>query len=158
MDWAIAADIATVFGAILAGTGGLGAFITYRRSLRTRRSEWLGSLHRQFFESEKYDRIRSILYYQIEPQYSALSTAVREQQYHELVMDLWRYLNFFELIASLHSVREISLSEAAGLFDYDLQLIGSRSFIVERLEAEGFRHLPRILRQLNVPLNVPSLP
>jgi hypothetical protein len=143
-DWSVLADIATVFAALATGTGAIGAFLAYRRSLRTKRVEWLGALQRQFFESDKYEKFRTILDYQIEPGYSELRNAVLSEKYHPLTPEFWRYLNFFEFIATLHNAGVLTTDELAGIFGYDLNLINSRDFIsheIDRPESQ-FWELP----------------
>ena len=71
------------------------------RTNRTRRAEWLASLHKQFFEEERYVRVRRVLDYRSEPDYSNLKVAVSAEQHHDLADEFYRYLNFFEFLASL---------------------------------------------------------
>ncbi len=149
IDWNLLADIAKVAAALATGTGAIGALLAYRRSLRTKRAEWLGALQRQFFESDKYEKLRYILDYRIEPDYSELRDAIRRDVYHDLVPDFWRYLNFFEFIATLHNAGELTTDELAGLFGYDLSLIKTREFIAQEIaspEAQVFE-LPLLLSQ-----------
>ena len=131
------------------------AYVTYRRSVRTRRAEWLGSLHEKFFETDRYSTVRRVLDYREEPVYSELGAAVASALYHPLVDELWRYLNFFELLAGLRQLRQISDEEILRLLDYDLRLIKSREFIQRALEPEGFDGLAQLLTSLPLATTTP---
>lgn len=122
------------------------AYITYRRSVRTRRADWLVSLHEKFFETDRYARVRRVLDYRQEPDYSDLAQAVREQKYHPLADEFFRYLNFFELLASLRKLRQISDDEIVGLFEYDLRMIAGHQFIVDALRPQGFERLSDLIQ------------
>jgi hypothetical protein len=123
------------------------ALSTYARSVRTKRAEWLASLHEKFFESDRYTNVRRILDYEIEPEYSQLVTAVASGAYNPLADELYRYLNFFELLAGLRQLNQIRDAEVVGLFDYDLTLIRSHRFIVDALSAQGFERLNQMLQR-----------
>jgi hypothetical protein len=41
--------------------GGILAIVTYRRTAKVRRAEWLSNLHAKFFEADGYKEIRRIL-------------------------------------------------------------------------------------------------
>ena len=59
--------------------------------------------------------------------------------------ELFRSLNFFELLASLHQLGQISDDEIVALFEYDLRMIAGAPFILETLKTEGFECLPKLL-------------
>lgn len=144
MNWQLAADITT---ALVAVVGGSSAYVTYRRSVRTKRAEWLASLHEKFFETERYARVRRVLDYQEEPLYTQLAQAVSAGAYLPLADEFYRYLNFFELMASLRQLGEISNDEILGLFEYDLRLLTKHRFVLDALPAQGFERLPQLLQQ-----------
>jgi hypothetical protein len=146
VTWIEIADIIKTIAAVVAIFGGSAAYFTYRRSVRTKRAEWLASLHEKFFETERYAWIRRVLDYRQEPDYSGLAQAVKEQKYHPLADEFYRYLNFFELLASLRKLRQISDEEIIGLFDYDLRLIAEQQFIVDALRPQGFERLADLLQ------------
>ena len=105
MNWSTAAEIVKVRGALVAVLGGPLAYLTYRRSVRTKRAEWLASLHEKFFETDRYAQVRRALDYHREPEYSDLARAVAAGDYHPLADELYRYLNFFEFLAGLRPNR-----------------------------------------------------
>ncbi|MGH7718544.1 MAG: hypothetical protein ACREON_06845 [Gemmatimonadaceae bacterium] len=146
MDWSILAEIIKVLAGIVAVFGAPLAYVTYRRSVRTKRAEWLVSLHEKFFETDRYAQIRRILDYRPEPEYAELVRAVAVGAHHPLVDELYRYLNFFELLASLRQLGQISDEEIVGLFDYDLRLLKHHPFILETLVPQGFERLSELLR------------
>jgi hypothetical protein len=145
-NWSVAAEIIKAVAGLVAVLGASLAYFTYRRSVRTKRAEWLASLHEKFFETDRYARIRRILDYRQEPEYSELAAAVGASGYHALADDLYRYLNFFELLASLRQLRQISDEEIVGLFDYDLRLLKQHRFIVDALRPQGFERLSALLQ------------
>jgi hypothetical protein len=146
MDWSTAANIATVLAGLVAVLSAPFATYTYRKSVRAKRAEWLASLHEKFFETDRYSRVRRILDYREEPSYSQLATAVAEGRSDPLAAELFRYLNFFELLASLRDLGEISPTEIKVLFEYDLKALQEHQFIRDALSPEGFERLPELFR------------
>jgi|SRR5687768_7371767 len=155
IDWSTLADVATVVTGIVALVGSIAAIVTYHRSVQTKRAEWLASLHEKFFELDRYAQVRRVLDYQEEPTYSELASAVASGKHHPLADEFFRYLNFFEFLASLQDLGEIKSKEIIALFEYDLRLIQTRQFVVDVLEREGFERLPALLK-LTRPLPVPT--
>ena len=147
--WNTASDVVTTVGGAVALVGGLvgGVFalVQFVHANRTRRAEWLASLHEQFFETDRYSRVRRVLDYPDEPQYIDLRAAVTTQRPHALADELYRYLNFFELLASLKELGQISTKEILSLFEYDLGMLRRHEFIVEALRPQGFEHLSELL-------------
>lgn len=143
MDWTQTADIAA---RLVAATAVLLGYLQYRRSVRTRRAEWLSSLHEKFFENGRYDEIRQLLDYADDPGFAALESAVREGRFSLMANELYRYLNFFELLASLRRLGQISDEEILTLFEYDLRMITRHRFIIDALAPQGFERLPELLR------------
>ena len=138
-------ELLKALGGLVALLGFLFALVTYRRSVKTKRAEWLASLHEKFFESDRYREIRRVLDYNAEPLYSDLVNAVATGTHHPLADELYRYLNFFELLAGLRGLGQISDDEIIGLFDYDLRLIRQHAFIVAALRPQGFERLDELI-------------
>jgi hypothetical protein len=147
MDLSALAEFIRTFAGVVGILGIPAAYFTYRRSVRTRRAEWLVSLHEKFFETDRYARIRRVLDYREEPDYSDLIQAVREQKHQPLADEFYRYLNFFELLASLRKLRQISDDEIVGLFDYDLHMIATHEFVVAALRPQGFERLADLIQR-----------
>jgi hypothetical protein len=148
MDWGLAANVATTLGAFAGIVGGGFALWTFVRASRTRRAEWLASLHEQFFEKGRYVSVRRVLDYRSEPEYSELRMAIAQEQHHELADEFYRYLNFFEFLAGLRELRQISDQEILSLFEYDLRMLGDHKFVVDALKPQGFEHLLDLLSRL----------
>ncbi len=146
MDLSALAEIIKGVAGVVGILGVPAAYITYRRSVRTRRADWLVSLHEKFFETDRYARVRRVLDYRQEPDYSDLAQAVREQRHHPLADEFYRYLNFFELLASLRKLGQISDEEIVGLFEYDLRMIAGHEFIIDALRPQGFERLSDLIR------------
>ena len=141
MTWTILAEVLKALGGLIAVLSFPFALLTYARSVRTRRAEWLASLHEKFFESNRYREIRRVLDYRPEPEYGDLVKAITAQSHHALADELYRYLNFFEFLAGLRGLGQISDEEIIGLFDYDLRLITQHDFIMSTLRPQGFERL-----------------
>jgi hypothetical protein len=77
---------------------------------------------------------------------SELAAAVRAEAQHELADEFYRYLNFFEHLASLRELGQISKEEVLTLFEYDLALVSQHPFVVQCLARQGFERLPQLLR------------
>ena len=151
MNWTQITQIIGTIAASVALLTALTAVFTYRRSVRTRRAEWLVSLHEKFFETERYATIRRVLDYREEPLYTELSSAIANGKSHPLAEELYRYLNFFELLAELQHLKQISKREIAALFDYDLRALPDHQFIVDVLAPQGFERLDDLLRAQLLP-------
>src|SRR4051794_3513312 len=76
------------------------AVVAYRRSVKTRRAEWLSGLHAKFYEAETYKNIRHIV--DNEPaEFTSFRETVSAGGADKTVENFVDYLNFFEFIASL---------------------------------------------------------
>jgi hypothetical protein len=150
MDWTLLPDIAKAVAAAVALLGAWFAYLTYRRSVKTRRAEWLSSLHERFFETDRYTTIRRVLDYQEQPVLSELTKAVHVEIHHPLSDEFYRYLNFFELLASLRELGQISKKEILKLFEYDLRLITKHQFIIDCFKRQGFERLPDLLHKVRL--------
>ena len=145
-DWSLAGEITRVLAGVVALLGAPFAYLSYRRSVRTKRAEWLASLHDKFFETDRYAQVRRLLDYHEEPQYSDLVRTVTSGTHSPLADEFYRYLNFFELLASLRQLGEISNNEILGLFEYDLTMLTKHQFVLDALPAQGFDRLPQLLQ------------
>jgi hypothetical protein len=148
MNWSVAGDVVRTVAAVGAITGGIIALLQFRRANRTRRAEWLASLHEQFFERGRYSRVRRALDYRADPDYSTLKAAVGGEAPHEIADELYRYLNFFEFMAGLGQLGQVSRREIQILFDYDLGMLRQHGFVMALLEPQGFEQLHELLGSL----------
>jgi hypothetical protein len=123
------------------------ALITYRRNARTKRAEWLLALHAKFFESTNYKSMRHIIDYE-PPKFATLRECVVHGGSDELVESFVDYLNFFEFIASLWKLKQISLDEVAMMFEYYLANLASHKFIIDFVTAHGFENLATLIAEL----------
>lgn len=144
MNWQLAADIAT---ALVAVVGGSSAYFTYRRSVRTKRAEWLASLHEKFFETERYAHVRRVLDYPEEPRYTELAKAVAAGTYLPLADEFYRYLTFFELMASLRELVRFRMRRYSAYLSTILDCFTKHRFILDALPVQGFERLPKLLQQ-----------
>ena len=134
-------DISLAGGIIAAGL----ALWTFWRSAKVRRAEWLSSLHARFYETERYKHVRQVLDYQIEPELTRLRAAVISNEYDDLVEQFVDYLNFFELVASLHQLGQLKQKEIDMLFQYYLSLLSKLDFVRQYVRREDFQNLEKLL-------------
>jgi hypothetical protein len=132
---------------LVAVVAALLALVTYRRNAKTKRAEWLLTLHAKFFEAPNYKRIRSILDYE-QPELATLRERVSSGDYDDLSELLVDYLNFFEFIASLWKLGQLEIEEVALLFEYYLNNLAAHRFIADYIATYGFDNLKDLLASL----------
>jgi len=128
-----------------AAVGSAWSISIYRRNAKTRRAEWLYSLYSKFFEDDYYKKTRQLLDYRPEEELQQLYRGLREGCHPELCERLVDYLNFFEFIAGLWKMGQLTLDEIKMLFDYYLGLIRTHPPVMEFVESQGFENLQRLL-------------
>jgi hypothetical protein len=139
---------ATIVAAMVAAVSAVVGVLNYGRSVRTRRAEWLASLHETFFGSDRFANIRRVLDYKPEPAYGRLVAAVTAETHDALADELYAYLNFFEFLGSLLSLGQIDEDEIRELFEYDLQMLERQHpFIRQALRPQGFENLDDLLQR-----------
>ena len=125
------------------------AVVTFWRNVRLRRAEWLFSLHAKFYESQTYKRIRHILDYQPQPQFNELRKAVLEGGNDEIAEAFVDYLNFFEFVASLWKLHQLSTREIRMIFEYYILLLKERDFALDFIKNNGFENLSKLIDVLH---------
>ena len=125
----------------------LAALLTYRKNAKTKRAEWLSTLHAKFFEATTYKRIRSIIDYE-PPELATLRECISNGDYNELAELFVDYLNFFEFIASLWRLKQLKTKEVAMSFEYYLDNLVRHKFITDFIAAHGFENLRSLLDAL----------
>ncbi len=145
MTWNELSELVTA-GAACVGVaiGGFGLW-QVRVSARTRRAEWLASLHEGFFGGDRFDKVRDILDYRMEPQLRELTRDVVSGACSELSSSWYAYLNYFEFVGGLKKLRQLSDEEIDGLFGYYLSDLRKHEFIVRLLTSESFELLADLL-------------
>jgi hypothetical protein len=131
--------------------GGIGGTITiyiYYWNSKLRRAEWLYSLFEKFFYQSYYADIRQLLDYCKEEQVKRLRDALRSHSDEPLEEKLVNYLNFFEFIASLWQLRQLSIMEIRMMFDYYIRRLGDHDFIIEYLQKEGYEGLLQLVKKV----------
>ncbi|PWT71389.1 MAG: hypothetical protein C5B59_18190 [Bacteroidetes bacterium] len=116
------------------------AWRTFRQNARIRRAEWLRSLFEKFYETDHYRQIRSIM-----DNGRIESEVAGNEQLDDKLVD---YLNFFEFIASLWKLKQLSLQEVLLLFDYWLGLIKGSNYLDAYLKKYGFENLALLLTRI----------
>lgn len=125
---------------ILSLTGIFIAWRTFRQNTRLKRAEWLKSLFEKFYESDHYKEIR----WKIDN--SSIQQDIEKSP--ELEEKLVDYLNFFEFIASLWTLNQLTRQEVLMLFEYYLKIIKDSAYLNGYLKKYGFENLAALLSEL----------
>jgi len=121
------------------------AALTFWRTAKVRRAEWLSSLHTKFYEGSGYKRIRRILdNAKTEPGFAQLRSAIESGQSTDVVEEFEDYLNFFEFVATLRNLGQLRSAEITMMFDYYLRLLREHTFIVNYIREYGFEGLNKL--------------
>ena len=142
----IIAKLATIAAALVGTAGAVFAVKAYWQSVRLKRAEWLQKLYQQFYELERYRTVREILDYRPERELSRIYAHLQDQSKDDLVDQLWDYLNFFEFVAGLLKLKQITSADLKLLFEYPLRRIADDQQIMAKLSLEGYEHLHALLR------------
>ena len=140
--WTGLKDVTTL---LIASAGASAALVTYRRNAKTKRAEFLTSLHKSFFVEETYKRVREVL----DDDSPAAETA-REKMVAEQPAAFTDFLNFFELIAYFRTLGAYTEGDVKALLGYYLRLL-KRSKCVYRYICDrrnDFEHLQALLARL----------
>lgn len=121
------------------------AVLAFWRTAKVRRAEWLSSLHAKFFESPNYKHVRSVLDYEVEPEFSRLQELIASGAHDELVEEFADYLNFFEFVASLWQLRQLKSGEVLMLFEYYLSLLYRHDFVRGYIQSQSFENLEKLI-------------
>lgn len=133
---------------ISAMVGGALAILTFWRTVKVRRAEWLSNLHSKFFEAPAYKNIRRVLDSDdADVDFSRLRDEIAANKSSELVEAFVDYLNFFEFVASLHKLGQLKSKEISMLFDYYLRLLCRHGFVRSYIRAQGFEELEALLKK-----------
>jgi hypothetical protein len=142
MQWVeLITKLATIVATLVAAVGVIVAVHSYRTSVRLKRAEWLQKLYQQFYESDRYKEISCILDYRPEKEISDLHARLVDLTRDDLADKLWEYLNFFEFVAGLLKLKQITEEDLNLLFQYPLQNIAADEKIMATLHSEGFEYL-----------------
>jgi hypothetical protein len=143
-------DVVTIAASVVAVVTVLIAIRNYQNSVRQRRAEWLDKLYERFYEKEHYKEIRRILDYRPEVDFQNLQRALSGQTVdHQVCENFVNYLNFFEHVASLWRLNQLSQTEMLMLFEYYLRLLRKIDFVWTFIQNNGFESLTLLLQQAN---------
>lgn len=117
--------------------GGAAAVWVYYRDHLRKKAEWMHQLYGKFFENPQFKKLRRTMDHK-----GITDEWLKTEANEELLVD---YLNFFEYIASLHTMGQISQEEIERMFDYYLKLISDRPVVRAYIKQWGFEDLDRLL-------------
>jgi hypothetical protein len=138
--------------ALAAIIGGFLAISDYRTRALAEKSKWFLQLYEKLFENPQYKEVRRKLDYGetdeikmlIQRDAQGLPFTEAEQGKFDAFTD---YLNFFEFIAHLKEIGQLSAQDIKATFDYYLTLLtkARNPEIRQYLKKEGFENLDRLL-------------
>jgi len=133
------AGAATLILACAAIWAGLVGFQDYRYKVIAEKSKWLLQLYEKLFENAQYKEVR-----RIRADAVGLKFTLDQQKQFDAFTD---YLNFFELIARLKIIGQLSGEDIKATFDYYLNLLKKQRNPEIRgyLLKEGFENLNELL-------------
>ncbi len=135
--------IFSIFAAII-------AVCSYRRQVRINQANWLLHLFQRYYEEDNYKMMRQILDYGDQAKIHELQTGILDDTHRDLVEKLVDYLNFFEFIACLMSMGQLTQKEVKKMFEYYLRLLGKYDFIIDYIHKQGFENLYSLLIELRM--------
>ena len=123
---------------------------TFNANQRIRRAEWLRSLFEKFYESQNYKEVRRWVDFEdlLQKELGNDITHIRNDDEHLKEEKLADYLNFFEFIAALEILKQISLNEIKLLFAYYLDRIKQTAFCLDYIQAGNYRNLSNLLERI----------
>jgi acyl carrier protein len=123
---------------------------TFSANQRIRRAEWLRSLFEKFYESQNYKEVRRWLDFEdlLQKELGNDITHIRNDEEHLKEEKLADYLNFFEFIAALEKLKQLSLTEIKLLFAYYLEKIKQTAVCVDYIQAGNYRNLSNLLERI----------
>lgn len=128
--------------------GGAFTIYTYWQNSRLKRTEWLYQLYEKFYEESYYKEIRRIIDYDQKDGIKRLKNGIENDCEEELVELLVDYLNFFEFIASLEKLKQLTIKEIAMVFEYYILRIAKYDFLNKFLIDNRFDNLPELIAKL----------
>ncbi len=136
----------TIASLVAAGVSAAFAARSYGQSVRLKRAEWLRGLHERFYESDLYREIRRILDYESEPEFSRIKEHLIAETHDAYVEQLFDYLNFFEFVAGLLTLKQVTFDDLMLLFEYHLNVIARDEAIMDHVAGAGYEQLTALLR------------
>lgn len=150
MDFSIISYVVAVATAIV-------GVVSYRQGVKQKRIEFIHSLWDSFWNTTKYYDIRTRLDYEGERQeelYSVVKKILNNDiltiQEIDIAEELNKYLNFFELIASLHENEYLIQTEIENVFSYHINLLfESKDKTIEvYMKKYSFENIAKLHRHL----------
>jgi hypothetical protein len=133
-----------VIGSIVAlSTAGFAVF-TYFKNSRTKAAEFLLTLHKTFFVDSTYQAMKTLLDCDGAEEEAKLKAAVDVE-----TPEFTDFLNFFELVAYLDSIKTLDRADTEALLGYYLNRLREKGpvWAYIRKSSHGFEHLRRLLTE-----------
>jgi hypothetical protein len=124
------------------------ALRAFRTNLKIRRAEWLSTLHDSFYVRSELKGVRAALDYPGSEHDELLRCIDSDKENWVRLEPLIDYLNFFEFIAVLWTMKQLSIEEIKLMFGYYLRRLAGEQKVVEFGREGGFKNLLRLLEKL----------
>lgn len=141
----IVADLISILSLIGATVGGSITIYIYYRNSSLRRAEWLYSLFEKFFCGNAYAKVRQILDYDKPEEIESLRRVLESHSDQDIEEAMVDYLNFFEFIATLYKLQQLTMQELRMVFDYYIRRLGDYPFVMDYLTSQGFEGLAQLI-------------
>jgi hypothetical protein len=148
MSLEIVKTIALSIGAGAALFTAVQALRAFQTNLKVRRAEWLSTLYDSFYVKSELKGIRAALDYPGSEHDELLRCIDSDKENWVRLEPLVDYLNFFEFIAVLWIMNQLSIEEIKLMFGYYLRRLGEERSVVEFCREGGFKNLLRLLEKL----------
>jgi hypothetical protein len=138
-DWADVATVGAGLAALIVAFSALVAYWQFARNSRAQRAQWLVSLFERFYERDIYRDVRRDLEWN---QGGTINQSIESDEYDAFEEKWTDYLNFFELIAYLREIGQLSDEDIKAMFQYWLRQLQGYG---EYLRSNGYDKLGRLL-------------
>jgi len=106
------------------------------------------SFYQKFYEEPQYKRVRFLLDYR-PPEYEEIRRLIDSGAADERTEQLVDYLNFFEFVASLWELGQISLRDVRMLFEYYIKNLETHEWVGAFVRTQGFESLAKLLKAMS---------
>jgi len=134
------AETVKALAAIIAAAAALWGTYVFFSNSRLQRAKWLFELYEKFYESDDLKAIRETL------DCEAGNSPHIEKLITDESAEFTDYLNFFEFVAVLKKLRQLTTDEIEGLFRYYLDCLQRSGQVRSYIAKKGYEHLDELLK------------
>ena len=142
IPWQAATSIVQMASYTAGAIAAVSAYRVYRHNARLQRATWVSSLYTKFFEQPALKLVRDRIDCGADD--PAIGEMVREEP-----AELTDYLNFFEFVAYLYRVHQLTRDDVEALFGYYLACLKKHRTLHNYIQSpeKGYEYLRSLLRE-----------